>query len=380
MQEPTASPSAAPAPPPGPPGDSDLDFIARAARMLIVGGFAIAVVLVTLWVLKAALTPLAVAFLIAYLLDPLIDRLERRGVPRRLAIVLLMTVLSGVLLGLLLFVIPQMQRDIASLIERFPGYLERLQSEWIPALEQRFGIRVPPLGELAQSFQQADLTVLLDALRGFLASTFTYIAGTITALFGLLVIPILAYYALADFDAIVGGIGSTIPTRYQAYMTDKARTVDRLIAAFLRGQLTIAGILAVLYSIGFSVIGVDLAIGVGCLGGALALIPYLGNAVAVSLASLLCVLEFGADWHLAAVLGWYAVVQNLEGFVLTPRIVGKSVGLHPAVVIVALLIGGDLFGFLGLLVAVPVTACLKVFFDELLELYRGSGLFQREGA
>ena len=123
-------------------------------------------------------------------------------------------------------------------------------------------------------------------------------------------------------------------------------------------------------------IGVDLAIGVGLLAGVLALVPYLGSAVALATASLLCVLEFGFGWHLVAVLGWYVAVQNLESFVLTPRIVGGSVGLHPAAVIVALLIGGDLFGFLGLLIAVPAAAVVKVFVDELLEVYRRSALLR----
>ena len=122
-------------------------------------------------------------------------------------------------------------------------------------------------------------------------------------------------------------------------------------------------------------LGIDLAIGVGLLAGVMALVPYLGNVVALGSALALCVLEFGFDWHVLGVLGWYVVVQNLEGFVLTPRIVGSSVGLHPAVVIVALLIGGDLLGFLGLLIAVPVAAVAKVFIDELLEAYRRSPLF-----
>jgi predicted PurR-regulated permease PerM len=112
------------------------------------------------------------------------------------------------------------------------------------------------------------------------------------------------------------------------------------------------------------------------LAGVMALVPYLGTVVAVLLSGLLCVLEFGFDWHLLAVLGWYVVVQNFEGFVLTPYIVGGSVGLHPAAVIVALLIGGDLFGFLGLLIAVPAAAVVKVFIDELLDVYRRSSLLR----
>jgi predicted PurR-regulated permease PerM len=213
-----------------------------------------------------------------------------------------------------------------------------------------------------------------DLLSGTLAT----VTGTLSTLLGLLVIPILAYYLLADFDEILRRSADWIPPRHRAYVVEKGRVANRLISGFLRGQLTVAAVLGVLYAFGFSLIGVDLAVGVGLLGGILSLIPYLGGAVAVVTASLLCVLEFGLGWHLAAVLGWYALVQTFEGFLLTPRIVGESVGLHPGVVIVALLIGGDLFGFLGLLVAVPLAAVVKVFVDEGLDLYRSSSFFGDE--
>jgi predicted PurR-regulated permease PerM len=170
-----------------------------------------------------------------------------------------------------------------------------------------------------------------------------------------------------------------VPPRHRRYVFDRVRRIDALVSGFLRGQLLVAATLGLLYAVGFQLIGVDLAIGVGLLAGAMALVPYLGNIVALGTAGTLCILEFGFDAHLLAVLGWYVVVQNLEGFVLTPRIVGHRVGLHPAVVIVALLIGGDLFGFLGLLIAVPAAAVVKVFTDDALEAYRESGLF-RSGA
>jgi predicted PurR-regulated permease PerM len=150
------------------------------------------------------------------------------------------------------------------------------------------------------------------------------------------------------------------------------------VSGFLRGQLTIAVTLGVLYAIGFSLIGIDLAIGVGILAGAMALIPYLGNVVAVSAATGLCLLKFGVDIHLALVLGWYGIVQSLEGWYLTPRIMGRSVGLHPAVVIIALLIGADLLGLVGMLIAVPLVAVIKVFVGEAVTAYRESSFFEEE--
>jgi predicted PurR-regulated permease PerM len=367
---------ASPLDPEPPSTEADLDFIVRATRMAIVAALALAIVLGLLWVLKAALTPLAIAFVIAYVLDPLIDRLEKLGVPRRLAIVLLIGILLGSIVAGLLFLIPKLQSDIASLIDRLPSYLDQLQTRLVPELERRLGIALPSIDEMIERVRTGDLSLLFQGVRNVVTAAFGYVTGTVSAIVGALVIPILAFYALLEFDRIMTSLASYVPERYRAYVVDKAATIDGLVASFLRGQLLVAFILGVLYAIGFSVIGIDLAVGVGLLAGALALVPFLGNIVAVSLATLLCLLKFGFDVHLLAVLGWYVVVQNLEGFVLTPRIIGQSVGLHPAAVIVALLIGGDLFGFLGLLIAVPVAASVKVFADELLESYRASTLLR----
>jgi predicted PurR-regulated permease PerM len=363
---------------PSPTLQEDRDFIIRTTRWAIVGVLAIGGLLALLWVLKAALTPLAVAFVIAYLLDPLIDRFEARGVRRPLAIFVLLAGVGAANLAFLLFVIPRLLRELSALAERMPVYLDRFVTEFVPQLEARIGVQLP--GTVAEALGQLRGIELgaLASLRDLLTGTLATLSGTAGVLVALLVIPILAYYLLVEFDSLMARLGSWVPPRYRGYVFEKARTVDALIAGFLRGQLLVAGCLGVLYAVGFSIIGIDLAIGVGLLAGVMALIPYLGNVVAVGAATLLCVLQFGVDWHLAAVLGWYVVVQTLEGFVLTPRIVGHSVGLHPGVVIVALLIGGDLFGFLGLLIAVPAAAVVKVFAQEASAVYRQSALFGGE--
>jgi predicted PurR-regulated permease PerM len=350
--------------------ERDRDFVARFARRAIIAAVATAVVFALLFVLKGALTPLAAAFVIAYLLDPIIDRFEARRVRRSLAVV------GGAVAGAVLFVLPKLAREVNALAERMPDYLDRLTTVVIPGIEQRLGVQLPhSLDDVIGSIRSGEIPLPLETLRKLFTSTLTTVTGTVGSLVGLLVIPILAYYVLVEFDVIVARIGAYVPPRQRAYVFDKARTVDRLISGFLRGQLLVAAALGTLYAVGFSLIGVDLAIGVGILAGMLALVPYLGSAVALTTASLLCILKFGIDWHLGAVIGWYAVCQTLEGFVLTPRIVGQSVGLHPAVVIVALLIGGDLFGFLGLLIAVPAAAVVKVFVDELSDVYRHSAIF-----
>jgi predicted PurR-regulated permease PerM len=368
-------------PSPPPSERSDVEFIVRATRWAIVLAAVVTVVVLLLWILKGALTPLATAFFIAYLLDPLIDRFEAHGVPRRWIILCLIALLgTGLLLGLF-FLIPKLLRDLGALAERLPDYLQQLQEVVIPQLESRFDIELPStLRDLLQAARTGEIPLPFDAIRSFLAATLGYVTGTVQTLVGLIVIPILSYYILVDFDQITKGAASVIPEAYRAYLLDKARTVNALVAGFLRGQLAVAATLGVLYAVGFSAIGIDLAVGVGLLAGILGLIPYLGNIAAVALASALCILKFGVDGHLLAVLGYYVAVQNFEGFILTPRVIGQSVGLNPATVIVSLLIGGDLFGFLGLLIAVPTAATVKVFLQEILESYRRSALYASPGA
>jgi predicted PurR-regulated permease PerM len=159
-------------------------------------------------------------------------------------------------------------------------------------------------------------------------------------------------------------------------LATEAARVDALISGFIRGQLTVCFVLAVLYATGFAVIGIDLAIVIGVASGLLAIIPYVGGTVALVSAAGMALLQFGVGVQLALVVGWYLVVQGLEGLVLIPRIVGKSLGMHPVTVIVALMIGGDLLGFLGLLIAVPLAAVVQVFAQDLVTLYRESPLYR----
>lgn len=360
---------------------ADRDFLARSGRRAVIAAVVIGALFAVLWVLKAALTPLAAAFVIAYLLDPLIDLFEARGVRRSFAIFLLLGLVGVALLGGVLVLVPKLQREIASLAAHMPGYLERLVTVVLPEIEARLGIELPhTIDDIVERVRSGEIPLPLDAVRAFVTQALAAVFGTATSLIGLLVIPILAYYLLVEFDQLVARVGRWVPPRQRGYVLDKVRTVDRLVSGFLRGQLIVAMTLGALYAVGFAVIGVDLALGVGFVAGVLALVPYLGNVVALLAAGTLCVLEFGFDWHLAAVLGWYVICQTLEGFVLTPRIVGQTVGMHPALVIVALLIGGDLFGFLGLLIAVPAAAVVKVFAQELFEIYRTSALFAEPAA
>jgi predicted PurR-regulated permease PerM len=314
---------------------------------------------------------------VAYLIDPLIDRFEARGIGRRAAIFLLLGLAALGLFGFAFFVVPSMQHEIVTLSGKLPGYLERTLDRAAPSIQSWFGYKLPrSFQEGLDSLHAGGLQLVLDGARNLLERSFRVVTGTVGTLVGLLVIPVIAYYLLVEFDGVKRAILGWVPRLYQRRVAEKAAVVDALVSGFVRGQLLVCLLLGLLYGAGFAAIGVDLAIGIGFASGLLAIIPYVGGAFALGSASLLCLLEYGLDLHLALVVGWYLVVQTLEGFVLVPRIVGRSVGMHPVTVIVALLIGGDLLGFLGLLVAVPLAAVAQVFLRDGLEAYLRSPLYR----
>jgi predicted PurR-regulated permease PerM len=357
-------------------GKLDRDFIARSIRRGIIFAAATAVVLALLWLLKSALTPLAVAFVFAYLLDPLIDRFEARRIPRPVAILFLVALSGVIALATAFFLVPRLLQEIANLADRLPGYLDGALAAISPRLESQFGISIPSsIREGLESFQSSGVSVPLESLRRLIEQTVQGVTSTLGSLIGLLVIPVITYYALVEFDNIKVWFLKLVPVSYQEAVETKLSMINVLVAGFIRGQLIVAVLLGILYAIGFSFIGIDMAIGIGMVAGMLGIIPYVGSAVALGLAAGLCLLQYGVDLHLLFVVGWYALIQTLEGLLLTPRIVGRSVGIHPVAVIVGLLIGGDLLGFLGLIVAVPVTAIVQVFAKELLETYRASALY-----
>lgn len=361
-------------------GSGDRAFIERSVRLAIIGATVLGAVLAALWLLKGALTPLVLALVVAYLFDPLIDRFEARGVSRRTAIFALLVIVAVALFGVAFVLIPAMQRDVTALSERLPGYLERGLSALGPRLESEFGFRLPrSVHDAIESLRSGEIQVPLDAVRGLLERVLRGITGTVGALLSLLIVPVLAYYLLVEFDRIRLGALALVPRAYQPSVAAESARVDALISGFLRGQLTVALVLAALYSIGFAVIGIDLAIVIGVAGGLLAIIPYVGGAVALLASAAMALIQFGFGTQLALVFGWYLVVQALESFVLTPRIVGRSLGMHPVTVIVALMIGGDLLGFLGLLIAVPLAAVVQVFAQDLVARYRESPFYNVPG-
>ena len=339
---------------------------------ILLGGYAV------YW-LRDVLTPIFLAFSLAYLLDPLVDRLEAWKVPRPAGIAI---VLIGVLGAVALFlglVVPGIAADVAGVIRELPTQLAALWARLMPWLEQR-GIEVPHsttewaerLSTYASDVASSILAPAGNALGSLLGGTLSVLGSVAAAL----VVLVLAVYLLNDFDRITAGLTELIPLRWRGVVTRYAGDIDRMLSHFLRGQLTVMAILAVLYSAAYALLGVRLAVPIGMIAGILNFIPYLGSGFALVAGLLMSLLDGWHLWQLVGVVLAYTAVQTLEGFVITPRIVGHTVGLSEIWVLVALFVGAELFGFLGVLLAVPAAAVAKIFVADAVRYYHTTALFR----
>ncbi len=342
--------------------------------------FSVAILLtgLAIYALRGVLTPIFFAFLIAYMLDPVVDRFEAMKLPRALGIVI---VLTGALLAVAIFLllaVPALVSDVARFASELPPKLSALRTEWEPYLAYR-GIEVPH--SIDEALRQFDVDVrgLAERAVGPAGSALSQVVGgtasVVGALAGLALIPVLAFYFLYDFDRMTAAIRDLIPVRVRPFVVDVFGEIDQVLGQFIRGQITVMLILAVLYSIGYSIVGVRLALLIGIVGGLLSFIPYVGGAVAIVLALLMCFLDFQGPMQLVYVCIVYGIVQLLEGFVITPKIMGDQVGLSAVWVMIALMVGGELFGFLGVLLAVPAAAVAKILVVRVVAWYRQSELF-----
>lgn len=346
-----------------------------------------ALVLVLLFValrgLGPVLSPVAAALLLSYLLDPLVTGLERRfRVARWLGSLLLFVVALLLLSVLLLVVVPIMVREIHTFAEAVPGYIAKIRTTVVPWIESNLTIKVPrSLHEITDQLGADMKTVaskVLAPLGGVAGKAMQRAAGIFSALGTLLLVPIFTFYFLPKFPAILSSAEELIPRRYANWVRATAKDVDTVLAAWVRGQLTVIAIMAVLYSVGLSIVGVKMAVLIGVLTGCLAFIPYVGVAVGVVLAVGVSLLEYTGPGQLIGVVVVFGVVQTLEGMLITPYLVGEKVGLGPVGVLLALMLGGHLFGFTGVLLAVPAAASLAVVLRKALEAYQGS-LFYTKG-
>lgn len=312
-----------------------------------------------LYTLAPILTPFLLAAAFAYLCDPLVDRLERLHVPRSLGALLVMLGLLLLLTVLLAILAPLAQAQFRLLMEQVPSWVGWVQQSLLPWVSQTFGI------ELRRDQAQIVgwLKAHLSDLAG-LTSTLPRLTeggmAVVGVFVGLLLTPVVTFYLLRDWDRIMTALAAWIPDPLRPKVLAILGEVDQVLGQFVRGQLGVIAVMTLLYSLGLWLIGLDYALAVGVVAGVLVFVPYLGTIVGVLLGTLAAWTQFGELAALVQVWAVFAVGQLLEGMVITPWLVGERVGLHPVVVIFALMAFGHLFGFFGVLLAIPASAALLV--------------------
>ncbi|MEM7641596.1 MAG: AI-2E family transporter [Pseudomonadota bacterium] len=346
-----------------------------ANKQITYWGLAAAVFLVLLWYLGPVLLPFIVGGAIAYILDPLADRLEALGLPRAAATTVITLVGVLALVGAVAFVIPLLIEQTQQLVNRAPDYFSALR-DWLTA-------RFPALGAEGGIVQRslADLGEMVRERGGALAQQVVAgLFGVVNALVFVVVVPVVAFYMLLDWDNMIARIDALLPREHVGTIRRLASEIDRTLASFVRGQLTVCLILGTFYSVALMAVGLQFGLVVGAIAGLITFIPYVGALVGGALAIGLALFQFWGEWaSIGLVAAIFVAGQFLEGNVLTPKLVGSSVGLHPVWLLFALSAFGTIYGFVGMLVAVPVAAALGVVTRFAIAEYRDSLLYRGGG-
>ena len=335
-------------------------------------GIATVVFLVVMWVMGGVILPFVLGAAIAYFLDPIADRLERLGCSRAVATGLITLVALLVFVIAALLIVPLLIGQASDLIASAPMIVSNLQA----FLTERF----PDLGDSNSTIRRS-LAGLGDTIQSrgdeLLQTLLASFSGVVNAVVLFVIVPVVAFYLLYDWDNLVAKVDGLLPRDHAPTVRKLVHQIDRTMAGFVRGQGTVCVILGIFYAVALMLVGLNFGLVVGFIAGALTFIPYVGALVGGVLALGLALFQFWGDWlWIALIWAIFQAGQFVEGNILTPRLVGQSVGLHPVWLIFALSAFGTLFGFVGLLVAVPVAAAIGVISRFAIEQYKDSRLYQ----
>jgi predicted PurR-regulated permease PerM len=341
---------------------------------------ALGAVFLLIAVFPGVAVPVLLSLTLAYVLHPAVSALERSGLQRTWASAAVFALAGLVLVAFVLYLIPALRAEAAKLPELF----RRASTQLIPRVEAVTGLSMPELLRQRTTELGAEASELLKDVGPAAAKLLARFAGNtlqlLATLVGLLVVPVIGFFFLRDYPALLQLGRSLLPRRAVAQLSARFAQVDQVLSAFVVGQLSVGAILSVLYSAGLAIARVDLAIVIGLVAGFGNMVPYVGTALGVVLASLALVISWQGPWQIAVVAGTFVGAQLLEGLVITPKVVGDRLGLSSVSVILAVLAFGELFGFTGVLLALPAAAVLKVVLQVALERYRASRWFAGEAS
>ncbi|WP_204113852.1 AI-2E family transporter [Shimia biformata] len=334
-------------------------------------GIALALFVLVLWYLGDVLLPFVLGGAVAYFLDPVADRLERMGLSRVAATTVISLVVVLAVFILLIEVIPAVIQQLVNLIDTLPELYRQLRSFLATHIPSLFDTQ-STTHQALQSFGET----LRDKAAVLAQGVFSSAMSLINVVILLVIVPVVAFYLLLDWDRMVAEVDSLLPRDHVQTIRRLAKEIDNTLSAFVRGMGTVCLVLGTYYAVALMLVGLQFGLVVGMIAGAVTFIPYVGAILGGALAIGLGAFQFWGDWvSLGLVAGIFVVGQVIEGNVLTPKLVGSSVGLHPVWLILALSVFGALFGFVGMLIAVPVAAAIGVLTRFMVSQYRGSRLY-----
>ena len=339
---------------------------------LVIAGIALSLV----YLLAPILTPFLTAAFLAYLGDPLVDRLETWKFSRTLSVTTVFLAIFLFILIFFLFLLPVLETQVKLFISKVPAYIDWVVNVLAPYLQEHF--QVDP-GVLEVDKIKSVITSHWQETGGFIRNAIQTISKSGFVVLGwvanLALIPIITFYLLRDWDRMVAYIDDLLPRSIEPLIAKLARESDEVLGAFLRGQVLVMLALAVIYSTGLSLVGLEFALLIGLIAGLVSFVPYLGLIVGVTIAGVAILFQTQDVFDLFWVLAVFGVAQVIEGTVLTPLLVGERIGLHPVTVIFSVLAGGQLFGFFGILLALPVAAVLAVIMRHIHDTYKQSQIY-----
>lgn len=329
-----------------------------------------------LYLLSPILAPFLLAAILAYICDPLVSRLQSRRVPRSFGTVVVLVCLLTTVVALFLILLPLVIKESTLLAERMPGFVERINGELLPWLREKTGLAIQ-LDSATVRKLIADGVKNSEGLPEKILSSLTLGGLAIVGFFAnLVLVPVVLFYLLRDWPILVERIDQLVPRRWHERISILAREVDAVLAEFLRGQISVMLLMSVYYCLALWIAGLEFALPIGVVTGILVFVPYLGVTIGFVLATIAAVMQFGSIAGVIPVWIAIGVGQLLEGFVVTPWLVGDRIGLHPLAVIFALLAFGQVFGFFGVLLALPAGAALLVWLRHLRQDYLASPIYR----
>jgi predicted PurR-regulated permease PerM len=336
-----------------------------------------AVLIALLYFLSPILAPFLFGAILAYISNPLVSWLERHRVRRALGVVLVMLFVGGLFVVLLLILLPLFIKEVRLLSERLPGFLEHLNDNLVPWINARFGVEL--------QFDLAALTKLVgDNLQGadglgmkLLSSLRIGGLAVLGFVVNLLLVPVVLFYLLRDWNGLLAQVETLLPRRWHPQLSGIAREIDAVLAEFLRGQIAVMVLMSALYVVGLWLAGLEFALPIGIITGMLVFLPYVGMLIGLLLATVVALMQSPSLSGVIPVWIVFGIGQTLEGTLVTPFLVGKRIGLHPVAVIFALLAFGQIFGFFGVLLALPASAALLVGLRHLGGQYLNSSLYKK---